>query len=609
MPAERLSMRQIREVLRLRFASRLSQRAIAKSLRLSQGAVSTYLTRARATGVVWPLPDDLDDAQLEALLYPPTPAIAADQRPMPDWAWVHRELRRPDVTLALLWEEYRAGAPDGFGYSWFCDLYRAWAGRLTPTMRQTHIAGEKLFVDLAGRTGEVIDGRTGEILAVQIFVAVLGASSFTYAEATWSQKLPDWIAAHVRAFAYFGGAARQTVSDNLKAGITKACFYEPMVNRTYSDLARHYGTAIVPARPYKPRDKAKVEVGVQVVGRWILARLRHRRFFSLTELNAAIRILLDVLNDRPMRGWGMSRRALFETLDRPALGQLPPFPYEYAEWKRCRVNFDYHVEIAKHFYSVPHPLIRQEVEARITATTVEIFHRGKRVASHRRSLRPHRPTTVAEHMPSSHRRYRDWTHERIRREAASVGPDTAVLVDVILRSRPHPEQGFRSCIGILRLVKRHDAGRVDAACARALALGTRSYTSVAAILKNHRENAPAPTTDAPLLIHPMIERLRALGLTAMADAFIELQNAPDAGELSREDWLGLLVDREATSRENKRLIRRLREARLRQAAVVEDVDYRAHRGLDRALFHKLAAGNWLREHHHLVIIGPTGPMT
>jgi transposase len=225
-------MRQIGEVLRLRFASELPQRAIAKSLGLSQGAVSGYLSRARAAGVSWPLPADLDDVQLEALLFPPPPAIAADQRPTPDWAWVHRELRRPNVTLALLWEEYRAGAPDGFGYSWFCDLYRGWAGRLKPTMRQTHVAGEKLFVDFAGRTGEVVDGRTGEIIPVQIFVAVLGASSFTYAEAVWSQKLPDWITAHVRAFAYFGGVGRQTVSDNLKAGITKACFYEPIVNRT-----------------------------------------------------------------------------------------------------------------------------------------------------------------------------------------------------------------------------------------------------------------------------------------------------------------------------------------------------------------------------------------
>ena len=504
MPAERLSMRQIREVLRLCFESRLPQRAVAKSLGLSQGAISGYLSRARAAGVAWPLAEDIDDARLEALLFPPPSGIPADQRPMPDWAWVHRELRRPDVTLALLWEEYRAGAADGISYSWFCDLYRAWAGRLKPTMRQIHIAGERMFVDFAGRTAEVIDARTGEIVLVQIFVAVLGASSFTYAQATWSQKLPDWIAAHVRAFAFFGGAARQTVSDNLKAGITKASFYEPMVNRTYADMARHYRTAIVPARPYKPRDKAKVEVGVQVVGRWILARLRHRRFFSLVDLNTAIRALLDNLNDRPMRGWGTSRRALYEQLDRPALEILPAEPYEYAEWKRCRVNLDYHVEIAKHYYSVPHQLIRQEVEARITAATVEIFHRGKRVASHRRSVRPHRPTTVAEHMPSSHRRYRDWTHERIRREASSVGDNTAILVDVILRSRPHPEQGFRSCIGILSLVKRFSAGRVDAACARALVLGTRSYSSVAAILKNHRETAPPPGGEAPILIHENI---------------------------------------------------------------------------------------------------------
>src|SRR6188472_4623257 len=503
MPAERVSMRQIREVLRLRFASELPQRAIAKSLGLSQGAVSGYLSRARAAGVSWPLHADLDDEQLEAMLFPPPPAIAADQRPMPDWAWVHRELRRPNVTLALLWEEYRAGAPDGFGYSWFCDLYRGWAGRLKPTMRQTHIAGEKLFVDFAGRTGEVVDGLTGEIIPVQIFVAVLGASSFTYAEAVWSQKLPDWIAAHVRAFAYFGGVACQTVSDNLKAGITKACFHEPMVNRTYADMARHYGTVIIPARPYKPRDKAKVEVGVQVVQRWILARLRNRRFFCLTELNQAIGELVGQLNDRPMRGWGTTRRALYEQLDRPALLALPPTPYEYADWKRCRVNLDYHVEIEKHFYSVPFRLLRAEVEARITARTVEIFHHGKLVAAHLRSPRAHRPTTLAEHMPSSHRRYRDWTHERILRDAAAIGDDTAALVEVILRSRPHPEQGFRSCIGILRLAQRYDAERLDGACARALALGTRSYSSVAAILKNAQERRAAEPQQ-PSLLHENI---------------------------------------------------------------------------------------------------------
>jgi transposase len=314
------------------------------------------------------------------------------------------------------------------------------------------------------------------------------------------------LGAHVNALTALGGVPRQIVSDNLKAGITKACFYEPTVNRTYADMAAHYRTAIIPARPYKPRDKAKVEVGVQVVQRWILARLRNRRFFSLAELNRAIRELVDQLNDRPMRGWGTTRRALFEQLDRPALQSLPPTPYEYADWKRCRVNLDYHIEIAKHFYSVPFRLLRQEVEARITAKTVEVFHRGKLVATHLRNLRPYRPTTVTEHMPSSHRRYRDWTHERIQREAAAVGDDAAALVEIVLRSRPHPEQGFRSCIGILGLRKRYGVERLDAACARALALGTRSYGSVAAILKYKQESKTAPQreTDQPSLLHDNI---------------------------------------------------------------------------------------------------------
>lgn len=504
MPAERLSMRQIRELLRLRAAG-LPQLAIGRSLGLAQGTVCKYLKIARRAGISWPLPPELDDdARLEARLFPPPPDLPADQRPQPDWAVVHRDLRRPGVTLSLLWEEYRGSAIDGFSYSWFCDLYKSWIGRLKPTLRQIHVAGEKVFVDYAGQTMEVIDGLTGEVRVAQIFVAVLGASNFTYAEATFSQSLPDWIGSHARAFAFFDGVPAQTVSDNLKAGITKACFHEPMVNRTYADMARHYGTAILPARPYKPRDKAKVEVAVQIVSRWILARLRNRRFFSLAALNEAIRALLDELNDRPLRGWGRSRRNLFEELDRPALNCLPPEPYEFAEWKRCRVGLDYHVEIAKHYYSVPYSFARQEVEARITASSVEIFAHGKRIASHLRSARARRPTTVAEHMPSSHRRYRDWTHERICREAARIGPETATFIALVLRSRPHPEQGFRSAIGILGLVRRYPNERIEAACARALALDTRSYTSVAAILKNRAEKPQPPTEDAPILFHSNI---------------------------------------------------------------------------------------------------------
>ena len=292
MPGERLSMRKIREVLRLRFGHDLSQRAVARSLQLSAGAVNGYLSRARRAGITWPVPDDLDDEQLERLLFPLPPDVPVDQRPVPDWAVVHRELRRPNMTLALLWEEYRSGVPDGFGYSWFCDLYRTWVGRLKPTLRQVHVAGERMFVDFAGQTMEVFDGTTGEARRAEVFVAVLGASSYTYAEAVWSQSLPEWISAHVNALAFFDGVPRQIVCDNLRSGITRACFYEPLVNRTYADMARHYGTTVIPARPYKARDKAKVEVGVQVVQRWILARLRHRRFFSLAELNSAIRALL-----------------------------------------------------------------------------------------------------------------------------------------------------------------------------------------------------------------------------------------------------------------------------------------------------------------------------
>ncbi|MCK8788217.1 IS21 family transposase, partial [Roseomonas sp. NAR14] len=348
------------------------------------------------------------------------------------------------------------------------------------------------------------DGASGEERQAAIFVAVLGASSYTFACAAWGQGLAEWVGCHVRAFEHLGGVTRQLVSDNLRSGVSRACFHEPAVNRTYAEMAAHYGTAVLPARPYKPRDKAKAEVGVQVVQRWILARLRRQRFFSLAALNAAIGALVVQLNDRPMRGLGTTRRALFEALDRPALLPLPAMPYEYAAWKRCRVGLDYHVEIERHHYSVPHALVRQEVEARITAGVVEIFHHGRRVASHPRSLRRQPPSTLAEHMPSAHRRYREWTPERLRREAGAIGEDAAALVEVILRTRPHPEQGFRSCIGILGLVPRHGAERVDAACARALALGTRSYTSVAAILANRRERGVAPDERPALPAHENI---------------------------------------------------------------------------------------------------------
>jgi len=505
-------MRRIRDVLRLK-AGGLSKRQIAASVGIGPTAAGDYLRRATQAGLAWPLPEGLDDATLEARLFPPPQTIAADQRPHPDWAAIHRELKRPGVTLQLLWEEHRAAHPKGYGRSRFCELYREWAHKLSPTMRQTHVAGERMFVDYAGTTIELVDAETGEVHACQLFVATLGASSLTYAEATRSQTLPDWIGSHTRAFAFFGGVPAMIVSDNLKSGITKACFYEPAVNRSYAEMASHYDTAIVPARPMKPRDKAKVEVAVLLATRWIIAKLRDRIFFTLAELNAAIADCVTALNDRRSRHLGASRRELFEAQERGALKPLPAAPFEFAEWKQCRVGLDYHVEIDRHYYSVPHTLLKEKLWARKTASTVELFHNGKRVAAHVRSSSNRKPTTVREHMPSSHRRYAEWTPERLQRRAAEIGPRTATLVEVIIAERTHPEQGFRSCIGILRFARSHGADRLEAACDRALDIGARSYTSVKSILKNNLDRAhlrhddrqrPAEATDGPAITHPNI---------------------------------------------------------------------------------------------------------
>jgi transposase len=496
-------MRKIRDVLRLT-AGGMSSRKVGSSLGIGATTVIDFLGRARRAGIAWPLPDDLEEEALEARLFPP-PTITKDQRPLPDWPSVHRELKRPGVTLQLLWEEHRGRHPQGYGYSRFCELYRAWSKRLSPTMRQTHVAGERLFVDYAGTRLQVFDAATGEVLAVELFVAALGASSYTFAEATWTQALPDWIGSHTRAYAFLGGVPAMTVSDNLRSGITKACFYEPSVNRSYAEMAAHYDTAIIPARPRKPRDKAKVEAAVLLATRWIVAKLRNRKFFSIVELNEAICTCVADLNNRVSRYLGASRRALFDDAERSELKPLPAEPYVFAAWKECRVGLDYHVEVEKHYYSVPHTLLREKLWARSTARTVELFHRGKRVAAHVRSSSNRRHTTVREHMPSSHRRYADWTPESLKRRAGGIGRSTLALVEIILRERTHPEQGFRACVGILRFAKTHGTERLEAACARALEIGARSYSSVKSILKNDLDRQrPEPATDGPAIVHANI---------------------------------------------------------------------------------------------------------
>lgn len=477
-------MRKIKEVLRLKHAQGLSNRQIARACAIGRPTVAEYLRRADEAGLAWPLPQDLDEASLEQRLFPPAPIRPACERGIPDWTRVHAELQRKGVTLFLLWQEYRAAHPEGYQYSWFCEHYRTWQGKLDVVMRHDHRAGEKLFVDYAGQTVPVIDQVTGQVLEAQIFVAVLGASNYTYAEATASQALPDWIGSHQRTFAFLGGVPEIVVPDNLRSGVSKAHRYEPDVNPTYQDMASHYGVAVLPTRVRRPRDKAKVESGVLVVERWILARLRDRCFFSLGELNTAIAELLVQLNVRPFKKLPGCRQSHFQAVDKPALKALPAEPYVYAEWKKARVHIDYHVAIETHYYSVPHALIGKQLDVRITQRTIECFHRGERVASHCRSRQPGRHTTVDAHMPEAHRQAGEWSPERLTRWAAKTGAATEKLIVAILASRRHPQQSYRTCLGILRLGKGYGDERLEAACARALTLGSHSYKSIESILKH-----------------------------------------------------------------------------------------------------------------------------
>ncbi len=487
MPAERLSMRKVREVLRLRHELRLSYRKISNATGIGKTQVAEYVRRAEAAELGWPLPEGLDDAALEQRLFPVIGA--GSPRPVIDWPAIDRELARRGVTLLLLWQEHLAEHPDSYSYTRFCELHKAWRGQLAATMRQTHLAGDKLFVDWAGQTIGVVDPQTGAVHQARIFVAALGASNFTYAEARWTETLPDWIGAHVNALAAIGGVPKALVPDNLKAGITKPSRYEPGINRTYQDLADHYDCVVLPTRIRKPRDKAKVEVAVQIVERFVLAKLRDCTFFSLAELNTAIKDCVAAINAKVMRKIGASRTELLETLDRPALKVLPTKPFEYAEWKRARVALDYHIEIAGHFYSVPSRLIGEIVEARITPATVEIFHKSTRVAAHAFSPVRRRHTTVPEHMPSAHRRYAEWTPTRMMAEAARIGPATVALFEAIMKAKPHPEQGFRSCLGILRLEKSYGAARVEAAAKRGNDIGATTCGSITSILQHGLDKA------------------------------------------------------------------------------------------------------------------------
>ncbi len=495
MPVKQVTMRKIKECLRMKWSCGLSHEKIAKALGLSKGVVTKYAKLAVAVGLDWERVSSLDETELQQLLIPSVKRTRG-ARPVPDWAIAHREMHKKGVTLQLLWEEYvdaHAGA-DTYRYTQFCSLYHGYAATLKRSMRQIHRAGEKLFIDYAGPTVPITDQLTGEISQAHIFVAVLGASNYTYACATVKETQADWLHGLTGALRFIGGVPEMIVPDCPKALISNADRYEPIINRTAQDCARHYGTVILPARPRHPQDKALAEVGVQIVERWILARLRHQCFFSLTELNQAIRPLLDDLNRRPFQKKDGCREEWFQLLDRPVLKALPAYPYEMANFKYCKVNIDYHVDIDGHYYSVPHNLVRLQLEARITCTTVELLLRGSRVACHAKSAKRGAHTTIAEHMPAAHRAHLEWSPQRLLNWGRDIGPNTHLIVDHQLTSKPHPEMGYRACLGLLSLARQHGNERLEAACARAVSLGALNRRSVVNILKAGLDSQPLPVT-------------------------------------------------------------------------------------------------------------------
>ena len=490
-------MRKIKEILRLKFELGLKNREIARSCLIPHTTVANYLRRARDAGLTWPLPPDLDEGTLERQLFADDPWARTRETRLPDFASIHEEFRRHrHVTLQLLWEEYKESQPDGYQYSRFCELYNRWVQKLDLVLRQDHRVGEKMFVDHAGPTVPIVDRETGQVHEAAIFVAVLGASNYTYAEATWNRNLASWIGSHIRTLEFFQGVPAVTVPDNWKTAVKDPCYYEPDLNPTYRDFAQHYGTVIIPARVRKPRDKAKVEAGVLIVERWILAALRKYTFHTLAELNLAIRELLVKLNQRKFRKLDTTREKLFEELERPALKPLPPEPFTFAEWKKARANIDYHVEIERHYYSVPYQLVHQEVEARIAAATVEIFLKGRRIVTHTRSFVPGKHTTLPEHRPKKHQNL-EWTVSRMIERGLVIGTSTAAALERIMESRKHPELGYRSCLGVLRLGERYGRERLETACRRAVALNACSYRRIKSMLETGLDRQPLEPVATP----------------------------------------------------------------------------------------------------------------
>ncbi len=500
MATKRLTVRNIREILRLGLGAQLTLRQIHSSTKSSVGAVQKVLFKAKALKLSWPLPPELDDSTLEKLFYSKPESTQHIKCPSTDWAEIHLELKKKGVTKQLLWEEHVQQNKDCYySYSRFCYHYSTWKKKQQRSMRQVHKAGDKLFVDYAGQTVPIVCASTGEVKTAQIFVAVLGASNYTYVEATHTQSLPDWLESHVRAFEFFGGVPKIVIPDNLKSGVSKACRYDPELNPAYQQLAAHYNVAVIPARPYKPKDKSKAEVGVQIIERWILAKLRHQTFFSLGELNRCIKALLKEVNQKPFKQLDGCRQSLFESLDKPALAPLPKLPYHYVDIKSAKIGIDYHVKYDRHNYSVPHHLVGEKVELHVSDKRLGVYFKGKAICHH---IRKHRPgaTTEPQHMPKRHEKHHQWNPGRFLNWASSIGSEVTKWIKHQLDSRAHPEQAYNLCLGVLNLSKTYSNERLNNACAIANKHKLYRYREISNILKSNQDklaNSKQQSFDLP----------------------------------------------------------------------------------------------------------------
>jgi transposase len=573
--SERHTMRKVREVLRLKHSLKRPEREIAGAVGIGHSTVGAYLARAKAAGLRWEDAEAMSDAEVETLLFERLGRNEPAARAPIDLAWVHMDLRRAGVTLELLWAEYQQAVVDGgsglrpYQYSQFCELYREYKRKQSPVMRQTHRAGEKAFIDYSGKKPRLVDRETGAFVEVELFVMVLGASNYTYAEATLTQQLPDFVGSTVRGLSYFGGVTEILVPDQLRSAVSRPDRVEPEINATYAEMGAHYGTAIVPARPRKPRDKAKVEGGVLIAQRWILACLRNRTFFSLEELNAAIWELLERLNTRPFQKLEGCRRSAFEKLDRPALRPLPAQRYEVGAWKLgVGVNVDYHFAYDDRHYSVPCELIEAKVDVRATANVIEVWRNNLRVTSHERSYGPKgTAVTKPEHRPRSHREWGEWPPERLVGWAATKGARTGEVAAAMLAGGQHPESGRRACLKLVRMGERHGEERLEAACGRALAIGNPTARSVEAILKSGLEKvALVAEVEAKPVVH---ENIRGGGYFDRGEATAKCGDEEIEARYLKEERQSII--HEPSTESSRAMTRRPREEEGMQNGAIQGV--------------------------------------